>query len=170
MFRIAVSENPEMSGRMTFVIGIDPETLVHRAVSNLASDGNFKHMTSSWRLTTNASSIAGQRPGIYTTKDTKDVDLTELPADFGKMKAGISLRPEQMRSLIWQENYTVPFEEEEIVEVRISKLGLRLMGRATRTVTRPGGIIASGVGFGKTAVVLGLVQHQKVQDLQRMEA
>ena len=173
IFRIEGSEIPEILDRMTFMIGIDPETLVHRAVSHLASDGNFKDMTGLWRLTTNASSTTGQTLGTYTTKDTKDIDLTGVPENFVKMKAGIRLHREQMRSLIWQmgqENNIAPLEEEEIVEARISKLGLRLMGRATRTVTRPGGIIASGVGFGKTAVVLGLVQHQKVQDLQRMEA
>jgi hypothetical protein len=60
-----------------------------------------------------------------------------------------------------QENDPKPFMEEEIVEPRIPKLGFRLMGKATREVVRPGGIIASAVGFGKTAVTLGLVYHQK---------
>lgn len=76
MFRIQGSENPEVLGRMTFMIGIGPETLVHRAVSHLASDGNFKDMTGSWRLTTNASSTTGQNLKVIQRKTLK---ISALP-------------------------------------------------------------------------------------------
>jgi len=49
------------------------------------------------------------------------------------------------------------FEEEEIAEARLAPLGWRAEGKASRKVMVRGGVIADAVGYGKTAVCLGLI-------------
>lgn len=71
------------------------------------------------------------------------------------------LRPEQLRSLTWmiqQEAADVaPFVEEEISEAILEPLGWRVEGRAQRASRVRGGVLADQVGYGKTAITLGLI-------------
>lgn len=72
----------------------------------------------------------------------------------------IKLRPEQLRSLMWmleQENAGRIFYEEEVVEAILPTLSWRAEGRVRRPVAVRGGIIADEVGYGKTAITLGLI-------------
>ncbi len=50
-----------------------------------------------------------------------------------------------------------PFVEEEISEAILSPLGWRAEGRAQRPVYIRGGVLADQVGYGKTAITLGLI-------------
>lgn len=70
------------------------------------------------------------------------------------------LRKEQLRSLAWmlsQEDTVEPFWEEEVSESILPSLNWRAEGRVKRPVLVRGGIIADEVGYGKTAITLGLI-------------
>ena len=50
-----------------------------------------------------------------------------------------------------------PFVEEEISEALLEPLGWRAEGRASRSISIRGGVVADEVGYGKTAITLGLI-------------
>ena len=59
-----------------------------------------------------------------------------------------------------------PFIEEEISESLLTSLGWRAEGRAQRRVQVKGGVLADQVGYGKTAITLGLIDctHNKIKE------
>lgn len=67
----------------------------------------------------------------------------------------LPLRKEQRRSLTWmmsrekQGEDAAVFVEEEISEATLGPLAWRAEGKAYRSITRAGGILADDVGFGK---------------------
>ncbi len=73
----------------------------------------------------------------------------------------VPLRREQLRSLEWmlkqESRNAAPFIEEEISESILDPLGWRAEGRAQRPVHIRGGVLADQVGYGKTAITLGLI-------------
>ncbi|EEB89717.1 hypothetical protein MPER_12155, partial [Moniliophthora perniciosa FA553] len=73
----------------------------------------------------------------------------------------LNLRKEQLRSLEWmihrESSGAAPFVEEEVAEAILDPLGWRVEGRAQREVRIKGGVLADQVGYGKTAITLGLI-------------
>jgi len=99
-----------------------------------------------------------------TLTSNKNDPSAEQPPNFKKFP----LRKEQLRSLHWmlaQENdkEAAPFYEEEVAESVLPSVGGVGSGgwRAEARVCRPkqclGGIVADQVGYGKTAITLGLI-------------
>ena len=89
------------------------------------------------------------------TSNKKD-SAADQPPNFKKYP----LRPEQLRSLKWmlaQEATKVPFWEEEVSEAVLGSMCWRAEGKTRRPVLVRGGIVADQVGYGKTAITLGLV-------------
>ncbi|KAJ3199694.1 hypothetical protein HDU82_000216, partial [Entophlyctis luteolus] len=89
--------------------------------------------------------------------EDKDPQVDQ-PPDF----KNYPLRPEQLRSLGWmirQEEHPVGFIEEEISEASLDYIGWRAEGRVSRKVTVRGGVVADEVGYGKTAITIGLIDH-----------
>jgi SNF2 family DNA or RNA helicase len=94
-------------------------------------------------------------PKLYLTSNKKDGSAAQPPS-FKKF----GLRPEQLRSLNWmlkQEATTVPHYEEEVSEAILGPMGWRAEGRTRRPTLVRGGIVADQVGYGKTAITLGLI-------------
>jgi SNF2-related domain len=94
-------------------------------------------------------------PNLLFTSNKND-DEAGQPPRFVKYK----LRKEQLRSLAWmldQESSVQPFFEEEVAEAILPGLNWRVEGRVRRPVLVRGGIIADEVGYGKTAITLGLI-------------
>ncbi|KAJ3379866.1 hypothetical protein HDU84_006341 [Entophlyctis sp. JEL0112] len=94
---------------------------------------------------------------LYLTSNRKDPQVDQ-PPDF----KNYPLRPEQLRSLGWmirQEEHPVGFIEEEISEASLDYIGWRAEGRVSRKVTVRGGVVADEVGYGKTAITIGLIDH-----------
>ncbi|KAL1875206.1 hypothetical protein Daus18300_003277 [Diaporthe australafricana] len=84
-------------------------------------------------------------------------------------QSGLSLFKEQMDSLQWmlqreEIRQKSTFVEKEVAEVYLEKLRLRIVADAKRTVVRRGRVVADNVGFGKTAVSLGLIDVQHKTD------
>ncbi|KAJ3409272.1 hypothetical protein HDV05_004536 [Chytridiales sp. JEL 0842] len=142
----------------TFRIGVNFSSLIHRAQSRLpkSNDPDAPKAVLSWRLVTNVDMSHKTFPILKLTSNRHDKPSAQ-PPNFIKYP----LRPEQLRSLAWmiaqESDDAPPFVEEEISEASLEHLGWRAEGRATREVSIKGGIVADEVGYGKTAITLGLI-------------
>ena len=138
----------------TVRVGINIASLVHRAYSRLPRGTASTKL--SWRLTTEYTApIKLSLPKFTITGNRLDPEHAQ-PPHFVTM-----LRPEQLRSLDWmirQElDDAAPFVEEEISEAVLEPLGWRVEGKAEREHHVRGGVLADAVGYGKTAITLGLI-------------
>lgn len=112
-------------------------------------------------------SLALTTPKIRAPASVAELQESELqPEGF---KAGMSLLPEQLASLQWMLNrendkQQIVFAEKELAEVYIDRLRFRAIAQATRHIVRRGRVVADDVGFGKTAVCLGLIDRQRQMD------
>ncbi|KAI0551968.1 hypothetical protein F4679DRAFT_582030 [Xylaria curta] len=80
---------------------------------------------------------------------------------------GYALTKQQEISLNWmlgRELNPPPFSEREMEECRSDPLNLRILAVAERDISRPGGILADDVGYGKTVVSLALMAAQQSFD------
>lgn len=137
-------------------IGLNISTLVHRALSRLPREGRVEKPMLSWRLTTDY--IPESRlilPSFELTSNKRDTEYTQPPNFIMK------LRPEQLRSLTWmmeqEKEDAPPFVEEEISEALLPHLNWKAEGKAERPIQVRGGVLADQVGYGKTAITLGLI-------------
>lgn len=111
--------------------------------------------------------IALKIPQIRAPPSLSELQESELqPKGF---KKGMTLLPEQLASLQWMINREndkdqTSFVEKELAEVYIDRLRFRAIAQVTRQIVRRGRVVADDVGFGKTAVCLGLVDHQRQID------
>lgn len=111
--------------------------------------------------------LALATPKIRSPTSVAKLQASELqPEGF---KAGMSLLPEQLASLQWMINREndrekIVFVEKELAEVYIDRLRFRAVAQATRHIVRRGRVVADDVGFGKTAVCLGLIDRQRQID------
>ncbi|KAF8075101.1 hypothetical protein FPV67DRAFT_1476000 [Lyophyllum atratum] len=140
----------------TVRVGVNIPSLVHRALSRLPSLNRPKPATLSWRINTNFTPSATlDLPPFNILSNKLDKEHSQPPSF--KLK----LRVEQLRSLEWmlrqESRKAEPFIEEEISEAILSPLGWRAEGRAQRPVEIRGGVLADQVGYGKTAITLGLI-------------
>ncbi|KAI0272498.1 hypothetical protein BC834DRAFT_817628 [Gloeopeniophorella convolvens] len=157
------------SGVGTVRIGVNVASLVHRALSRLPTAGRKGRPALSWRLDTNFKPLVKLiLPKFTLTSNRSDPEHTQ-PPHFAKFP----LRVEQLRSLHWmleQEKIgATPFIEEEVSEAMLEPLGWRAEGRAQQPVHVRGGVLADQVGYGKTAITLGLIDCTRKQVEREME-
>ncbi|KIY49972.1 hypothetical protein FISHEDRAFT_40207 [Fistulina hepatica ATCC 64428] len=142
----------------TVRVAINIPTLLHRALSRLPSERRIEQPVLSWRMDTNYTPAAFNNLPRFVIKSNKTDPEHAQPPNF-KLK----LRKEQLRSLDWmlrQESVDTPsFVEEEIAEAILAPLGWRAEGRAQRSVKIRGGVLADAVGYGKTAITLGVIDY-----------
>ncbi|KAJ3514723.1 hypothetical protein NLJ89_g2214 [Agrocybe chaxingu] len=137
-------------------VGINIPSLLHRAVSRLPTKNRTERITLSGRLDTNFTPAATQNLPKFVILSNKRDKEHDQPPNFK-----IPLRKEQLRSLEWMIHQEFveapPFIEEEISEAILDPLGWRAEGRAQRPRFVRGGVLADQVGYGKTAITLGLI-------------
>lgn len=140
-------------------IGLNLASLLHRALSRLPTNGRTLAPKLSWRLTSDydvaAIKFKPDDPAFTLRSNKLDVQHSQ-PPNFKKYP----LRPEQLRSLSWmlaREQSDEHFHEEEVSEAMLGPLGWRAEGKAIRPVLVRGGVLADEVGYGKTAITLGLI-------------
>jgi hypothetical protein len=161
-FQIHVRYSPE-TRKGDIVIGINPATLIHQAASHLAPRQG--PIGASWRLDTAYVPIPIISKPEFTIPSNRHDEPASQPKGFK-----LNLRPEQLRSLKWmqqQEDTSEPFVEEEICEGVSEHLGWRLEGRARRSVMIRGGVLADQVGYGKTAIMLGLISTRDAKKVSK---
>ncbi|CAE6454320.1 unnamed protein product [Rhizoctonia solani] len=146
----------EESERGTFRIGVNVATLMHAASARLPTANRTEPVVLSYRFTTNFVPPAKLNLPAFTMKSNRRDPEHAQPKKFK-----LDLRREQLRSLHWmmaQESNDAPaFVEEEIAEAQLEPLGWRVEGKAERQVHVRGGVLADEVGYGKTAITLGLI-------------
>ncbi|KAF8680902.1 C-5 cytosine-specific DNA methylase [Rhizoctonia solani] len=146
----------EESERGTFRIGVNVATLMHSASARLPILNRTEPIVLSYRFTTNFVPPAKLNLPAFTMKSNRRDPEHTQPKKFK-----LELRREQLRSLHWmlaQESADAPaFVEEEISEAQLEPLGWRVEGKAERRVHIRGGVLADEVGYGKTAITLGLI-------------
>ena len=144
------------NGIGTVRVGINIPSLLHRAASRLPTKNRHAKIALSWRLDTSFTPAANLNVPKFVILSNKLDKEHNQPPNFV-----IDLRKEQLRSLEWmirQESTDAPpFIEEEISEAILDPLGWRAEGRAQRPVFVKGGVLADQVGYGKTAITLGLI-------------
>ncbi|KZV96801.1 hypothetical protein EXIGLDRAFT_833373 [Exidia glandulosa HHB12029] len=150
-------------------IGINAVSLVHRASARLPALNRDRQKELAYFIDTNYMPAARIELPRFMLLSNKQDDQHTQPPNFK-----LSLRLEQLRSLTWMvtsedtayaERQT--FVEEEIAEAVLAPLGWRVQGRAQRPNTVYGGVLADAVGYGKTAITLGLIDctaHDKPVD------
>jgi len=141
----------------TVRIGVNLASLTHRAFARLPTAGRKGEPTLSWRLDTNFKPLVKLILPKFTLLSNRPDPQHQQPPHFEKFP----LRVEQLRSLHWmleqEKPDAPPFIEEEVSEAILEPLGWRAEGRAQQPVYIRGGVLADQVGYGKTAITLGLV-------------
>ncbi|KAH9975966.1 hypothetical protein BGW80DRAFT_1168904 [Lactifluus volemus] len=157
------------SGVGTVRIGINIASLTHRALARLPTSGRKGTPTLSWRLDTNFKPLVKLILPKFTLLSNRPDPQHPQPPNFDKFP----LRVEQLRSLHWmleQEKLTAPpFIEEEVSEAMLEPLGWRAEGRAQQPVHIRGGVLADQVGYGKTAITLGLIDCTRKEVARELE-
>jgi SNF2 family DNA or RNA helicase len=158
--------NSDATASMTIQIGCNVVSVLQRALGllpvhsmaqrshNEICGGSTKLHSFEWRIVHHDDSIFNF-PKLSFTSNKEDTEALQPPR-FSTFR----LRKEQLRSLTWmlkQESSTEPFYEEEVAEAVLPCLNWRIEGRVQRPVLVRGGIIADEVGYGKTAITLGLI-------------
>jgi hypothetical protein len=145
-------------------VGMDSAALVHRAWGQLALTGNID-IEVAWRLITDDDPLSKPIFDALALLSSEGEEPALQPQGVTRHR----LRDEQLKNLAWainQERMPQPFIEEAIAEDRITHLNYRAEGKATREVKVPGGVLAHEVGFGKTLIMLGLIDSQSNWDEQ----
>lgn len=146
-------------------IGINVASLIHRALSRLPTIGRAARAAVGWRLNSDFTPMAKLHLAKFAlSSNRQDAEHTQPPS------FKLDLRHEQLRSLTWmlrqEAKNAPPFIEEEISEAILEPLGWRVEGRAQRPNYVRGGVLADEVGYGKTAITLGLIDCAS-KDVQR---
>ncbi|KAI9440567.1 hypothetical protein H4582DRAFT_2110717 [Lactarius indigo] len=156
-------------GTGTVRIGVNVASLTHRALARLPTAGRNDQPTLSWRLDTNFKPLVKLVLPKFTLLSNRPDPEHRQPPHFKKFP----LRVEQLRSLHWmleqEKPGAPPFIEEEVSEATLEPLGWRAEGRAQQPVYIRGGVLADQVGYGKTAITLGLVDCTRKQVARELE-
>ncbi|RDW90589.1 putative SNF2 family helicase [Aspergillus mulundensis] len=156
IFRKNCNQNAA-SGLAELRVTLNIQTLLHQAFSRLPDISPQAPATFHWRLVPNSYDVRGNPYPKFELRSNRNDALYPQPPKFENNQ----LRPEQLRSLSWmvaQEGEDVePFIEEETEEALLGSLMWRAEGKVTVPKIVRGGILADDVGYGKTAIVLGLI-------------
>lgn len=141
-------------------------SLAHRVLAQLPTHRNLEcsEPKVEWRLNSTANMALGRENShVFTLLSNRHNPEAENPSRFKNYK----LRREQLRSLHWmieQEANPKPWIEEEVTEALVTQLGWTAECKATREVLVRGGVVADAVGYGKTAITLGLIASRREAD------
>jgi hypothetical protein len=149
-------------------VALNVKTMFHRACGAIAHrrDDNTT-VDFYWRITSNDDTDI-PRPGSYRILNNNQELGAAQPPHFI-----IPLRPDQLRSLRWvlsrESDEQAAFPEEEVEEAVLGPLNWRAEAKVIVHRKIRGGILADHVGFGKTAVILGLIDRQHEKDVLEAE-
>lgn len=143
------------------------QALTHRACGKLAGIAGSATITSQWRLLPHAYDMTKQPSDRFSLKNNSHDMQAPQPPNFK-----VNLRDEQLQSLSWMisqeaENIEL-FIEEEVEESVFSLMPWRAEVKVTTPKTVRGGLLADEVGYGKTPIILGLIDAQYETDHKRI--
>ncbi|OQE39104.1 hypothetical protein PENCOP_c007G07200 [Penicillium coprophilum] len=153
--------NEHGNAELRFTLNV--QALTHQAHGKLVGTASRETVTSHWRLLPHAYDMGQKASGRFTLKNNDNDSPSPQPPNFK-----FQLRDEQLRSLSWMILQEVkdmePFMEEVIEESILPLMPWRAEVKATMPKVVRGGVIADEVGYGKTAIVLGLIDAQYEND------
>lgn len=136
-------------------VTLNIQTILHQACDKLVES----KVAFFWRLVPNAYDARNLVFAKFQLSSNKHDPQSMQPPRFR-----LDLRPEQLRSLSWmvgqEDDDAAPFEEEETEEAFLPLMMWRAEARATTQKVVRGGVLADDVGYGKTAIILGLIDIQ----------
>lgn len=149
-------------------VALNVKTMFHRACGAIAHrQDDSTAVEFYWRITSNDDTDI-PRPGSYRILNNNKEPGAAQPPHFQ-----ILLRSDQLRSLRWvlsrESNGQPAFPEEEVEEAILGPLNWRAEAKVIVHRKIRGGILADHVGFGKTAVILGLIDCQHEKDVSEAE-
>ncbi|CAG8949840.1 hypothetical protein HYFRA_00004167 [Hymenoscyphus fraxineus] len=146
---------------VTFKVICDIFGLIHRAQANLTTVLKSEHeLTMQYRLITNTQLISRHKKVPFSIPSNEHVPGSENLRHCLKFE----LRSQQADAIQWaidMERYPKPWQAISVEEARIDSIGYRLEARAVAETPIRGALCAYDVGFGKTVVMLGLIQQRK---------
>ncbi|KAJ5262375.1 hypothetical protein N7524_007680 [Penicillium chrysogenum] len=167
--------NEHGNAELRFTLNV--QALTHQAHGKLVGTSSREKITSRWRLLPHAYDMAQRTPGqetpgqeieMFTLKSNDSDGPSPQPPNFK-----FELRDEQLRSLSWMISQEAkdmePFMEEEVEESILPLMPWRAEVKATMPKIVRGGVLADEVGYGKTAVILGLIDAQYESDCKPPE-
>ncbi|KAJ5823911.1 C-5 cytosine methyltransferase [Penicillium robsamsonii] len=153
--------NEHGDAELRFTLNV--QALTHQAHGKLVGTASRETVISHWRLLPHAYDMGHKAHGRFTLKNNDNDSPSPQPPNFK-----FQLRDEQLRSLSWmilQEDKDMePFMEEEVEESILPLMPWRAEVKATMPKVVRGGVLADEVGYGKTAIVLGLIDTQYIND------
>ncbi|KAJ5572309.1 C-5 cytosine methyltransferase [Penicillium sp. DV-2018c] len=156
--------NEHGDAELRFTLNV--QTLSHKAEAKLVGAVRREAVSLHWRLLPHAYDMHHRKPGRFTLGDNTSDACASQPPNFRS-----DLRREQLRSLTWmvsQEATDIePFVEEEVEESILPSMPWRAEVKATIPKVVRGGVLADEVGYGKTAIVLALIDAQFANDCSR---
>ena len=150
-------------------IDANVQTLIHQAYAIMIDLGMMAENGSSlqsvqWRLAEDYPSKSDFQLPAFSLDNSSGYALIQQPPNLCR---GRTLRNEQLRSLRWMlERERIdgrPFANQVIEEACLPALNARLEAKAVVNQQIRGGIVADEVGYGKTAIFLGLIDSTWTQ-------
>lgn len=156
IFQTHALENDQRELRFSLNI----HALAHLAYQNMLSVLKGRKPEISWRLIPNSFDVGRKFQEKLKLMDSNNDSPQKNPPTFNR-----NLRLDQRKSLHWmieQEKHdTEPFDEVEVEEATLPALAWRAEVKVTAKNVIRGGLCADQVGFGKTALILGLIDSQE---------
>lgn len=153
------------NAELRFALNI--QSLAHQAYGRLVDRCNRSRIEFQWRLVGNTNDWGRTSHPSFTLLDNKQDDVHHQPPNFK-----LQLRQDQLRSLTWMVSQEaediLPFVEKETEEALLPLMSWRAEVKVTMPREVRGGVLCDEVGYGKTAIILGLIDSQHEQDKIRM--
>ncbi|KAE8383418.1 hypothetical protein BDV26DRAFT_287610 [Aspergillus bertholletiae] len=153
----------EDTGHMHVTLNV--QTLLHQAYEKLLNTNVSNNASYFWRIVPHAYDPSHLAFSEFSLVSNRNDVQSAQPPNFQ-----LDLRPEQLRSLSWmvyrESVDIVPFIEEEVEEALLPMLMWRAEGKVCVEKTARGGVLADDVGYGKTAITLGLIDSQYSQQTE----
>ncbi len=160
----------EHSAQVALRVDFNVLTLIHKAIAALSESRGcpVTPSTMQWRaVVDHGHDYPVSFPAVQLKNCQGDIPASQPPS-FVERRRSNRRQPQlydyQLRSLGWmirQEDYgRQMWDEQETVEARVAAMDIRLEAKVTAQRRVMGGVLADDVGYGKTALVVALIdQH-----------
>lgn len=159
----------EQSALVALRVDFNILTLVHKAVAALCESRGSPVLPSTmqWRAVVDYGHDYPVSFPHVQLKNCQGHDPASQPPSFVELRRTNNLHPllhdYQLKSLHWmiqrEEDEKYMWDEQEIVEARAAAMDIRLEAKVTAHRSVLGGVLADDVGYGKTALVVALIDH-----------
>jgi SNF2-related domain len=157
--KLSYSKHP---GLASLRIDFNILTLVHKVVAALSEARGYFVVPSTlhWRAVADHDHDYTVPFPTFQLQNCQNETETAQPRSFNPKTP---LNSKQLKSLAWmierEKDQDDSWVEQEIVEVQVAPMNLRLEAKVTVPRKVVGGVLADDVGYGKTALVLGIIDH-----------